>query len=68
MESVLRHKFAPFKHEFLVDFGDTAETILRVSREKKAGLIALGNRNAFGGSQRECREPDCPPRFSECSR
>lgn len=49
METMLRHKLAPFKHEFLVDFGDTAETILRVSREKKAELIALGIRNAFGG-------------------
>lgn len=49
MEAVFRHKLASFKHEFLVDFGDTAETILRVSREKKAELIALGIRNAFGG-------------------
>lgn len=49
MKAVLRHKLAPFKHEFLVDFGDTAETILRISREKKAELIALGIRNAFGG-------------------
>lgn len=51
MEAVLGHKLAPFKHEFLVDFGDTAETILRVSREKKAELIGLGIRNAFGGPQ-----------------
>jgi nucleotide-binding universal stress UspA family protein len=37
------------KHEFLVDFGDAAEAILRVSREKRAELVALGIRNAFGG-------------------
>ena len=49
MKAVLRHKLAPFKHEFLVDFGDTAETILRVAREKKTELIALGIRNAFAG-------------------
>jgi nucleotide-binding universal stress UspA family protein len=49
MKAVLRHKLANFKHEFLVDYGDTAETILRVSRERKAELIALGIRNAFGG-------------------
>lgn len=49
MEAALQHKLAHYKHEFLVDFGDTAETILRVSREKKAELIALGIRKTFGG-------------------
>jgi len=33
--------------EFVVAIGDTAETVLRVAREKKAGLIAMGIRNAF---------------------
>jgi nucleotide-binding universal stress UspA family protein len=51
MKAIFRHKLTPFKHEFLVDFGDAAETILRVSREKKADLIALGIRNAFAGPQ-----------------
>lgn len=33
--------------EFVVAMGDTAETVLRVAREKNAGLIAMGIRNAF---------------------
>jgi nucleotide-binding universal stress UspA family protein len=49
MEAMLRYKLKSFKYEFLVDYGDTAETILRVSREKNAELVALGIRNAFGG-------------------
>ena len=33
--------------EFVVAMGDTAETVLRVAREKNAGLVAMGIRNAF---------------------
>jgi nucleotide-binding universal stress UspA family protein len=33
--------------EFVVAMGETAETVLRVAREKNAGLIAMGIRNAF---------------------
>jgi nucleotide-binding universal stress UspA family protein len=33
--------------EFVVAMGDTAETVLRVAREKNVGLIAMGIRNAF---------------------
>lgn len=33
--------------EFGVAMGDTAETVLRVAREKNAGVIAMGIRNAF---------------------
>ncbi len=36
-----------FQPDFSVAFGNTAETVLRVAREKQAGLIALGIRNAF---------------------
>ena len=38
---------ADLNPEFVVAMGDTAETVLRVVREKKAGLIAMGIRNAF---------------------
>lgn len=38
---------AQFQPEFIVAFGNTAETVLRVARDKQAGLIALGIRNAF---------------------
>lgn len=40
-------ELAAFNPEFLVEFGNTAETVLRVAREKRAGLIAMGIRNAF---------------------
>ena len=33
--------------EFVVAMGNTAETVLRVAREKNSGLIAMGIRNAF---------------------
>jgi len=38
------HQFQP---EFVVAFGATADTVLRVARETRAGLVALGIRNAF---------------------
>jgi nucleotide-binding universal stress UspA family protein len=38
---------ADLNPEFVVATGDTAETVLRVAHEKKAGLIAMGIRNAF---------------------
>lgn len=37
----------PIRTEFAIESGDTAETILKVARETKADLIALGIRNAF---------------------
>jgi nucleotide-binding universal stress UspA family protein len=40
-------KLAALKAEFVVAYGDTAETVMRVAREKNAGLIAMGIRNAF---------------------
>ena len=40
-------ELANFQPEFAVAWGNTAETVLRVAREKKAGLIAMGIRNAF---------------------
>lgn len=38
---------AQFEPDFNVVFGNTTESVLRVAREKQAGLIALGIRNAF---------------------
>jgi nucleotide-binding universal stress UspA family protein len=38
---------AALKPEFVVAVGDTAETVLRVAREKNAELIAMAIRNAF---------------------
>ena len=35
------------KAEFMVGYGDIAETVMRVAREKNAGLIVMGIRNAF---------------------
>ena len=40
-------ELAAIKAEFMVAYGDTAETVMRVAREKNAGLIAMGIRNAF---------------------
>jgi nucleotide-binding universal stress UspA family protein len=31
----------------MVAYGDTAETVMRVARERNTGLIAMGIRNAF---------------------
>jgi nucleotide-binding universal stress UspA family protein len=38
---------AALQPEFVVAVGDTAETVLRVAREKNSGLIAMAIRNAF---------------------
>jgi nucleotide-binding universal stress UspA family protein len=39
--------FAPFDSHFIVARGNTAETVLRVAREKQVGLVAMAIRNAF---------------------
>lgn len=33
--------------EFIIDFGDTVQTVLRIAHERNADLIAMGIRNAF---------------------
>ena len=47
----MTHIFAPqlknIPTEFAIETGDTVETILKVARERKADLIAMGIRNAF---------------------
>lgn len=40
-------ELVPFDTEFIVARGNIAETVLRVAREKHAGLIAMAIRNAF---------------------
>ncbi len=40
-------ELAGFQPEIVVASGNTAETVLRVAREKNPGLIAMGIRNAF---------------------
>jgi nucleotide-binding universal stress UspA family protein len=47
MSNAFHPALAELQPEFIVAFGNTAETVLRVAREKQAGLIALGIRNAF---------------------
>lgn len=47
----MTHMFAPsladLDAEFVVEFGDSAATILKVANDRKADLIAMGIRNAF---------------------
>jgi nucleotide-binding universal stress UspA family protein len=38
---------AEFQPEFVVEFGETADTVMRVAAERKVNLVALGIRNAF---------------------
>jgi nucleotide-binding universal stress UspA family protein len=47
MTEALEPALAFFKPEFMVESGDPAETVLRVSRERKIDLIAMGIRNRF---------------------
>jgi nucleotide-binding universal stress UspA family protein len=47
MKAAFLPGLAQYQPEFAVAFGNTAESVLRVAREKQAGLIALGIRNAF---------------------
>jgi len=50
VRDVMIEQFAalvPFKTEFIVARGNTAETVLRVAREKQVGIVAMAIRNAF---------------------
>jgi nucleotide-binding universal stress UspA family protein len=40
-------RLLPLKAEFLIESGDTVETILKVARDRKADMIAMGIRSAF---------------------
>lgn len=47
MVHLFKRQLEPLRSEFVIEAGDTAETILRVAREKNADLIAMGIRGAF---------------------
>lgn len=47
MTHMFKPQLEPIKTEFVIEAGDTVETILRVAREKKVDLIAIGIRSAF---------------------
>ena len=47
MVSIFEPQLDPLKPEFLIESGETVETILKVAREKNADLIAMGIRGAF---------------------
>lgn len=47
MSNTFGPALAPFQPDFVVEFGDTADTVLRVALEKNVKLVALGIRNAF---------------------
>lgn len=47
MSATFGPALAAFQPEFVVEFGDAAETVLHVAAERKANLVALGIRNAF---------------------
>jgi nucleotide-binding universal stress UspA family protein len=47
MVHIFEPELKPLNTEFVIEAGDTVETILRVAREKKADLIAMGVRGAF---------------------
>lgn len=47
MVQIFEPRLAPLKAEFVIESGDTVETILKVAREKKADMIAMGIRSAF---------------------
>ncbi len=40
-------EFAELKPEFVIEFGDAVETILKIAEKKNADLIAMGIRHAF---------------------
>lgn len=47
MVRIFEPRLLPLKAEFLIESGDTVETILKVARDRKADMIAMGIRSAF---------------------
>jgi nucleotide-binding universal stress UspA family protein len=47
MVHIFEPQLEPLNTEFVIESGDTVETILRVARERKIDLIAMGIRSAF---------------------
>jgi nucleotide-binding universal stress UspA family protein len=44
---IFEPRLAPLKAEFVIESGETVETILKVARDKSADMIVLGVRDAF---------------------
>jgi nucleotide-binding universal stress UspA family protein len=49
LKKVFRAECGEHKPQFLIEFGEPAEAILRAAKENKADLIAMGIKNAFTG-------------------
>jgi nucleotide-binding universal stress UspA family protein len=49
LKRVFRAECGALKPQFLIEFGEPAEAILRAALENKADLIAMGIKNAFTG-------------------
>jgi nucleotide-binding universal stress UspA family protein len=47
MMQMFEKELAAFKPEYVIGFGDTAQTILRIAKERASDLIAMGIRNSF---------------------
>ncbi len=47
MVDIFEPRLAPLKAEFVIEPGETVETILKVAHEKSADMIVLGVRDAF---------------------
>jgi len=47
MVRMFEPRLLPLKAQFVIESGDTVETILKVARDKKADMIAMGIRSAF---------------------
>ena len=47
MVHIFEPRLAPLKVEFVIESGETVETILKVARDKSADMIMLGVRDAF---------------------
>jgi nucleotide-binding universal stress UspA family protein len=47
MAGIFEPQLKPIRTEFVIESGDIAETILKVARDSKTDLIAMGIRNAF---------------------
>ena len=47
MVDIFEPRLAPLQAEFVIESGETVETILKVARDKNADMIVLGVRDAF---------------------
>ena len=47
MVDIFEPRLAPLKAEFVIESGETVETILKVAHDKSVDMIVLGVRDAF---------------------